>query len=172
LSFIEIKNTALRDFPMPPHDHSQCIKAAVQKAAAICQVRGVRFTELRQLIFELVWSRHKPIVAYDILDTVQKLGRRAAPPTVYRALDFLLKQGLIHRIASLNAYIGCDSPQEPHQGQFLICEACGEAVELMCSAIEKCTAIAAEQVGFRIKSRIIEIHGLCAVCQRDNNVIN
>jgi hypothetical protein len=82
-------------------------------------------------VLELVWQSHKPLGAYDILAVLSEQdGRRAAPPTVYRALDFLLENGLVHRIASLNAFIGCSHPEHAHQGQFLICRECHAAIEL------------------------------------------
>ena len=165
MSFTDAENTTFEAFPKPTHDHSQCVKDALTKALAICQVRGVRFTKLRKQVFELVCTSHKPIGAYDILDTFQKRGRKTAPPTVYRALDFLLEQGLIHRIASLNAYIGCDFPQEPHRGQFIICKLCGEATELVSHTIEKCIAGAAAKLDFQVQSRVIEILGVCSACQ-------
>ena len=102
------------------HDHEHCIDHALEQAAAICQKNGQRLTTLRQTVLKLVWSSHRPVGAYDILAMLSKGQERpVAPPTVYRALDFLLEQELIHRIASLNAYIGCNSPDSPHDGTFL-----------------------------------------------------
>ncbi|MCK5914330.1 MAG: transcriptional repressor, partial [Desulfuromusa sp.] len=87
------------------HDHLSCIAAAMANAEQLCQHRGKRFTAIRRRVFELVWQQHKPIGAYEVLEKLQQDGR-AAPPTVYRALDFLLELGLVHRIASLNAFVG------------------------------------------------------------------
>ncbi len=165
MSSTESENTTIETFPKPIHDHSKCVKDALEMGLAICQVRGVRFTELRKQVFELVCASHKPIGAYDILDTFQKRGRKTAPPTVYRALEFLIEQGLIHRITSLNAYIGCDFPQEPHRGQFVVCKLCGEATELVSHTIERCITAAAEKLDFQVQSRVIEILGICSVCR-------
>lgn len=89
-----------------PHDHSRCVTHALTEAESICTRQGLRLTALRKRVLELVWHSHKPLGAYDILGVLsEEDGRRAAPPTVYRALDFLLENGLVHRIASLNAFI-------------------------------------------------------------------
>ncbi len=110
-------------FTSADHDHGHCVATALDAAASLCQRRRARLTPLRRRVLELVWRSHEPQGAYDILDTLGERGRRAAPPTVYRALDFLLGQGLIHRIESLNAFVGCRDPDTPHAGQFLICTA-------------------------------------------------
>ncbi|MEI9982345.1 MAG: transcriptional repressor [Aliidongia sp.] len=100
------------------------------RAETVCTTRGVRLTELRRQVLELVWRRHEPVGAYDLLDELKVTHRRAAPPTVYRALEFLIDQGLVHRLESLNAYIGCTRPEELHAGQFLICTRCDSIGEL------------------------------------------
>lgn len=152
--------------PHQPHDHSVCVSGALESAEQLCERAGVRFTALRKRVLELVWASHKPLGAYDILDTLaRKDGRRAAPPTVYRALDFLLEQGLVHRIASLNAFIGCPSPEHSHQGQFLICRQCHVAIELDRAPIRQAIADSASAAGFQIESETVEITGLCAQCQ-------
>ncbi len=103
----------------------------MSEADALCARQGLRLTALRRRVLELVWQSHKPLGAYDILAVLSEQdGRRAAPPTVYRALDFLLENGLVHRISSLNAFIGCNHPEHAHQGQFLICRECHAAIEL------------------------------------------
>ena len=106
------------------HDHRHCLKDALDRAAALCRDRGVRLTPIRRRVLELVWSGHRPLGAYDILDALQAERRGAAPPTVYRALDFLREQGLVHRIESRNSFVGCPDPDTPHGGQFLICRTC------------------------------------------------
>lgn len=152
--------------PHQPHDHRACVSGALESAEHLCERAGVRFTALRKRVLELVWASHKPLGAYDILDTLAREdGRRAAPPTVYRALDFLLEQGLVHRIASLNAFIGCPSPEHSHQGQFLICRDCHVAIELDSVAIRQAIADSADTVGFQIEGETVEITGLCSLCQ-------
>lgn len=149
-----------------PHDHQRCVHQALLEAEAVCQRQGVRLTQLRRRVLELVWQSHKPLGAYDILATLSEQdGRKAAPPTVYRALDFLLDNHLVHRIASLNAFIGCTQPNHPHQGQFLICQSCRAAIELESSEIHQAIAVAAAAQGFRSQFETVEVLGLCAQCQ-------
>ncbi len=147
------------------HDHDVCIAEAMAKAEKVCQQRGQRFTTLRRRVFELVWVYHRPMGAYEVLELLQRDGR-AAPPTVYRALDFLLEIGLVHRIASLNAYVGCIQPHQPHEGQFFICEACKSYAELDDSAINAAIADSAAAHGFSVRQHTVEVMGLCPSCQK------
>ncbi|MBM3548233.1 MAG: transcriptional repressor [Alphaproteobacteria bacterium] len=150
--------------PPDDHDHASCIEDALTEAETICAERGARLTDLRRRVLELVWTSHEPVGAYDILSSLGGDGRRAAPPTVYRALEFLLENGLIHRIESLNAFVGCPSPKAPHSGQFLLCTACGTATELTDGAIQSAVAQAADRIGFRTGHVTLEIKGLCRHC--------
>lgn len=157
--------------PLPPlacspHDHSQCVSGALADAETLCLREGLRLTALRKRVLELVWQSHKPLGAYDILAVLSETdGRRAAPPTVYRALDFLLENGLVHRIASLNAFVGCNHPGHAHQGQFLICRDCHTAIELQLPAITEAVRQGAAAAGFLPEGQTIEVLGLCANCQ-------
>ena len=94
-----------------------------------------------------------------------KERRPTAPPTVYRALEFLLAQGLIHRIESLNAYVGCVHPDGDHGGQFLICTGCGATAEVHDPRVDAAVARRAEELGFAVARKTIEIAGLCPPCQ-------
>lgn len=154
------------DFPEAGHDHARCVDDALSKAEDICQDRGVRLTDIRRRVLEAVWLSHRPVGAYDILDRLQGHGKKAQPPTVYRALDFLLEQGLIHRIERLNAYIGCVAPDTPHDGQFLICRDCGAAAELLDHHIDKAIRKSAAALGFDIEHPTVELEGLCAQCRQ------
>ncbi|MFO3664412.1 Fur family transcriptional regulator [Pseudomonas amygdali] len=149
-----------------PHEHSHCVHSALAEADALCAKQGLRLTTLRRRVLELVWQSHKPLGAYDILAVLSdEDGRRAAPPTVYRALDFLLENGLVHRIASLNAFTGCNHPTHAHQGQFLICRLCHAAIELQHPAISNAVIDAAAGVGFAVEGQTVEIVGVCAGCK-------
>jgi Fur family zinc uptake transcriptional regulator len=148
------------------HDHDHCLESALDRAGALCGERGVRLTALRRRVLELVWGGHKPLGAYEILHTLQTERRGAAPPTVYRALDFLLQQGLVHRIESLNAFVGCPDPLKPHGGQFLICRSCGLAAELNDDRIDQAILDSATRAGFAVGHPMIEIEGLCPHCRK------
>jgi Fur family zinc uptake transcriptional regulator len=146
------------------HDHGSCIETALDRAQSVCLARGVRLTELRRQVLELVWRRHEPVGAYDLLDALKATHRRAAPPTVYRALDFLIDQGLVHRLESLNAYIGCTRPEVLHAGQFLICTRCGSIGELDDPEIADSVSRRAAALGFTVERQTIEVRGTCADC--------
>lgn len=148
------------------HNHLHCISDAIRSARQLCDERGVRLTSLREQVLELVWQSHKPLGAYTLMDMLaQASTRRVAPPTVYRALDFLLEEGLIHRINSLNAYIGCPSPSQKHQSHFLICQNCKVAVELDNLQLNQSILDASTSAGFTLASHSVEISGLCPGCQ-------
>jgi Fur family zinc uptake transcriptional regulator len=146
------------------HDHDSCVSAAIATAERLCRERGLRFTELRRRVLTLVWDSHRPIGAYDILDKLGGEGKAAAPPTVYRALDFLIEAGLVHRLDSLNAYIGCPDPARSHAGQFLICRSCRTVVELDDPDIDAVVAKKAAGLGFTSVHQMLEVQGLCANC--------
>lgn len=154
------------DTPHCPHDHQQCVTDALAAAEQVCERSGARLTPLRRRVLELVWQSHRPMGAYDLLEILAREDdRRPAPPTVYRALDFLQEHGLVHRIASLNAFIGCSSPEHNHQGHFLICRQCRVAFELDQSLIQPAISRVARQRGFSVEAETVEITGVCAHCR-------
>jgi Fur family transcriptional regulator, zinc uptake regulator len=159
------KQRILVPFKTGAHNHRRCVDAALAEAESACRHRGLRFTALRRRVLALVWTRHAPIKAYDLLERLRREGRRAAPPTVYRALEFLLGAGLVHRIESLNAYVGCGEPGRPHIGQFLICRRCSAVAEVDAPAIAQALAADAKRLGFNADRPTIEIKGVCADCR-------
>ena len=146
-------------------DHQRCVKDALARAEVLCQQHQQRFTAIRRRVLELVWRQHKPIGAYEVLELLQR-DARTAPPTVYRALDFLQQLGLVHRIASMNAYIGCAAPGRSHDGQFLICESCNSVAELDMPSITRAIEEGATNSGFKSRRHTVEIMGLCPDCRR------
>lgn len=147
------------------HDHSHCQNEAIEKALKHCADQGLKLTKLRQQVLELVWGSHNPIGAYDVLQKLQESGHKPAPPTAYRALDFLVSANLIHRIESLNAFIGCPSSGTAHQCQFYICSKCGHIAELNNRDVAKALSQGADELGFASSQPVIEVHGLCRACQ-------
>jgi Fur family zinc uptake transcriptional regulator len=147
------------------HDHGTCVKDALARAEEVCASRGARLTAQRARVLELVWSSHKPRGAYAILEDLSQDGKRVAPLTVYRALDFLLEQGLIHRIESQNAFVGCADPGTAHSGQFLVCEKCGEATELVDPRIVQAINETAQTLGFQVTRQTVEVTGICPACR-------
>ncbi|MFK0571328.1 Fur family transcriptional regulator [Endozoicomonas sp.] len=152
--------------PYVNHNHGLCIQSALREAHDLCKRRNVRLTALREKVLEQIWQSHRPVGAYDILaQLTQGESRPAQPPTVYRALDFLQEQGLVHRIASINAYIGCSHPGKQHNGYFLICERCKITAELEHPEIDQSLKSCASDHGFTINKTRIELTGLCINCQ-------
>lgn len=155
-----------------PHNHAICVDKAMAAARSACEDAGVRLTPMREQVLFLVWQSHKPLGAYDIIDQLSRQmsleGKRSkviAPPTVYRALEFLQAQGLVHRIASLNAFVGCSIQGSDHISQFLLCRDCGIAIEMESDAIDQAIRQNASSYGFSIDTETIEIMGCCVSCR-------
>lgn len=152
-------------FQKSGHNHGRCIKSAMESAAGLCGDKGARLTTLRRRVLELIWQSHQPVGAYDLLDILKTERRNAQPPTVYRALEFLLELGLIHRIESLNAYVGCNAPDTRHPTQFLICRDCGAAAEISDERLDAAIAGLAHDAGFSVLHRTVEVAGQCPNCR-------
>jgi len=152
-------------FPRKGHDHLRCVADAMADAVNLCRSRGARLTPLRSRVLAIIWQQHKPLGAYDILAVLNGEGRSAAPPTVYRALDFLLEQGLVHRLSSLNAFVGCSRPGHAGSGQFLICRSCGNAAEVNDHDVERAISRSALSHGFTVNAHTVEISGVCSDCR-------
>jgi Fur family zinc uptake transcriptional regulator len=152
------------------------------RAGDICSHRGARLTDLRRQVLGLILDSAQPTGAYDLLDRLKQTRHGAAPPTVYRALDFLLEQGLIHRLERLSAFVGCVAHDEPgheghgheghdeheHAAQFLICRSCGKVNELEDQELAHALQDAANRLGFKVGKATIEAEGQCASCASNN----
>ncbi|HEX4152712.1 MAG TPA: Fur family transcriptional regulator [Steroidobacteraceae bacterium] len=148
-----------------PHEHQRCMERALRVAQELCHERGLSLTPIRRRVLELVWRRHAPIGAYDILEQLNREDKPTAPPTVYRALAFLLEAGLIHRIDTLNAYLACETPRQTHAAQFLVCRSCRQVREFGDPAIVKLLARRVKSAGFKADVHDLEIKGLCSSCR-------
>jgi Fur family zinc uptake transcriptional regulator len=151
---------------VPSHNHQHCINRALDSAQKICQEKAIRLTPIRQRIFELIWSSHKAVGAYDLLKTLQHEDPNAKPVTIYRALDFLLAAGLIHKVASLNAFIGCSNPETKHNSVLLICDCCQDAKEVEAQAIYEAIWEISKKNTFQPQQLTLELHGVCEECQQ------
>jgi len=156
-------------FPAPDHDHGRCSSDAMAHAETLCATRGQRLTPIRRQVLEALAQSHRTLGAYEIMDWLGEQGPRPAPITVYRALDFLLDHGLVHRIESRNAFLACigghgtDGPAGATT-VFLICERCGAVGETASMAVAETLQTAARAAGFTPKARVIEVTGVCAHC--------
>jgi len=153
-------------FPGTAHDHSACVHGALADAENYCSGQGLRLTDNRRRVLEIIWRGHGPVKAYDILDTLNGSGRRTAPPTVYRALDFLLDAGLIHRVDSLNAFVGCPHSPGAHHAQLLICSRCGAIAEIEDQDVRAVVDASGARHGFTVEPQTLEIRGICPDCRQ------
>ncbi|HTI96209.1 MAG TPA: transcriptional repressor [Rudaea sp.] len=146
------------------HHHTHNAKGFVREVSAACAQRGLRLTEIRLQVLELIAASEKPVKAYDLLDQLKDARSNAAPPTVYRALDFLIDNGFIHKLQSINAYVGCHHPSVVHQVPFLICDVCESATEICDERVSGLLADQAKSLGFRARAQTLEVHGVCKRC--------
>ncbi len=137
----------------------------LSQAQQVCQKKGARLTKAREQVF-LLLAKHKGAVgAYDLLDELKKLDSSAKPATIYRALDFLSKQGFVHKIESINAFIMCHHFGDcNHPVQLLICDQCGHVEEIQSNNFDLALRSMADTNGFTISHQIVEAHGSCKAC--------
>jgi len=140
-------------------------KILLEHVSSVCKDRGVRFTPQRKRVFELISTNKSASSAYNLLEQLKESEPQAKPPTIYRALDFLLEQGFIHKVESNNSFISCCScGQNKHYSQLLVCDQCGNVVELQDDNLMTLLAGNAENQGFKITNHVIETHGTCKTC--------
>jgi Fur family zinc uptake transcriptional regulator len=138
---------------------------AMAQAEALCRSRGARLTPIRRKVLEALYATHKPMGAYDLAEILGPRGRRLAPITVYRALDFLIEQGFVHRLASQNAYIASPNAHEERESvAFLICEKCGGVDEMTSAGLSKTLNDLLGEQGFQANGKVLEITGRCSHC--------
>lgn len=145
-----------------PHDITAHLTAATQA----CAQNGTQLTPLRREVLELILKAHTPLTAYQLLDQLKLLRKSAVPPTIYRALEFLLENQLIHKIERLNAFVPCVESDHHHHNdaQFLICKQCSVVQEIEDHAISAALAKAAAAQGFITSRAMVELDGICAAC--------
>lgn len=136
------------------------------RAEKLCIQRGVRFTPQRLEVLRLMSQQEGAISAYDLLDLLKTSEPQAKPPTVYRALDFLLEQGFVHKVESTNSYVLCHHFDEStHTSAMFICDRCGSVREETAEGVEEIMHILAAKKGFALHHNVIEAHGLCQPCR-------
>jgi Fur family zinc uptake transcriptional regulator len=160
------RKTKSPDIAFRKHDHRRCQRQLLSEASQLCALRKLRLTPRRREVLEIMLASHQPMGAYDILAELHRAGKadRIAPPIVYRALEFLMNEGLIHRIESRNAFITCAHPGHETTAQFLICRDCDQVAELETS--EHSLFAEADNLGFSVDHSVVEITGVCAQCQK------
>ena len=146
---------------------SPSTEGALAAAEEQCRKAGARLTPLRRRVLGLLFEAPQPLGAYALLEQLQAVTGPVAPPTVYRALEFLLAQGLAHRLSSRSAYVPCMTcgAAPGHAHAFLLCQACGRAIEIEDRQVEQAIATMAGRSGFRALDRTVEVEGLCSGCR-------
>ena len=150
--------------------HSHALADRLARADAFAADNGLALTPLRRQVYALVADAGKPIGAYDLLAALEPERGRVPPTTVYRALDFLVEHGFVHRIESRNAFIACCEVGKPHQSQFLICERCGETVEIPGGELAERLSATPPAHGFEVHKQVVELSGLCGECKAERKV--
>jgi Fur family zinc uptake transcriptional regulator len=154
-------------FHAPDHDHDRCTADALKHAETLCAERSQRLTPTRRRVLEVLLESHRPLGAYEIMDRVAAGGGRPAPITIYRALDFLRDNGLVHRIESRNAFVACvNNHTSGDLVVFLICERCGAVGEASSAAVADQLKAAARAAGFTPRAPVIEVSGICSHCRQ------
>ncbi len=147
------------------HNHDRCISDGIAEAEAICAREKLQFTPVRRRVLEILLEKHQALGAYDILDVLSAEGLGSQPPVVYRALDFLVKHGLAHRVERLNAYTACSHVDANHAPAFLICRNCRSVSESPTDLSDGWLGHLAKETGFMIERVVVEAEGLCPNCQ-------
>jgi len=146
------------------HDHATCVLDGLSAAEARCTGEGLRFTPVRRKVLEILLREHRALGAYVILDRLRDAGFGSQPPVAYRALDFLLANGLAHKIERLNAFIACAHPGKTHAPAFLICRVCESVAEAQSAPARGALGAAARATGFQIERTVVEAEGICPAC--------
>ncbi len=150
-----------------PHHHVDDAAGFIAVVERVCRERGLRLTPIRANVLRLIAEAGKPVKAYELLELV-RAGKGVgadAPPTVYRALDFLMANGFVHKLSSVNSFVACHHPSSnQHSVPFLICDRCHSAVELEDRDVVAALDARAKALGFQPQAQTLEVHGLCARC--------
>ena len=136
----------------------------LDKANQYCEDNKLRLTDPRRHVLQIIDSANKPLGAYDILEKLGQHLDNPKPPTAYRAIDFWIEHGFVHRISSLNAYVSCCADHSHTGSQYLICSKCGAVEEIHLCSMPPKLADKAKAKGFESSFWNVEIHGLCAKC--------
>ena len=147
-------------------DHAARAPQALREAIELCKARGERLTPIRQRVLAALYSTHKPLSAYEVIEAlVVEMDKKLAPVTIYRTMDFLIAQGLAHRLESRNAFIACPARHAPDElVVFMICESCSGVDEVSSDRLGQALQDLTRQHGFKPQMRIIELAGTCTHC--------
>ena len=148
-----------------PHDHGDCRDRVRAEVAAVCAARRLRLTPARAFVLDTLLESHRALSAYELLDRLREAGLGGQPPVVYRALDFLVSHGFVHRIERLGAYLACTQGEGAHRAAFMVCRKCRSVAETALPRGSRGLSAEAAQAGFEIERVVIEAEGICAPCR-------
>lgn len=146
------------------HDHNHCIDKTLTQVQAKCRADRLKLTPVRRRVLEILLQEHRALGAYDILAVLRAEGLGSQPPVVYRALEFLMAHGFVHKVQKLNAFIACTRPGHTHVPAFLICRNCETIAETASQQDGGRLAHMAQNSGFVIENLVMEAEGICPRC--------
>lgn len=142
--------------------------AFIHSASAHCEQNGAKLTDLRRQVLDLVLQHDGVVKAYQILSDLQQTRASAAPPTVYRALDFLVEQGVLHRVDALNGYVVCqhlhDAQHHTQANLIMTCRDCGRVEEMVADAGVQALRASCLAQGFEMDNQQLLLNGRCVQC--------
>ncbi|WP_371226162.1 transcriptional repressor [Roseovarius sp. 2305UL8-3] len=146
------------------HDHHVCVQDGMAAAETRCAKENLRFTPVRRKTLEILLQEHRALGAYEVLDRLREEGFGSQPPVAYRALEFLVANGFVHKIEKLNAFVACANPGSAHSPAFMICRECDSVAETQSMPARGALGDAAKAAGFVIEKTVVEAEGLCPTC--------
>lgn len=159
------KVRAMASVGFKKHDHELCMSTAILSAENICAQKHLQFTQVRRRVLEILLCEHRALGAYDILSRLSLEGLGSQPPVAYRALDFLVLNGFVHKVEKLNAFIACSYSGKKHLPAFMICRICNSIAESRTKTSADSLGNAAREAGFQIENTVVEAEGVCPTCQ-------
>jgi Fur family zinc uptake transcriptional regulator len=154
-------------FPARDHEHGACLAEALNRARLRCSEQGVKWTVLREQVFRQIATSHKPVSAYDLIESLASQGKRLAPVSIYRILAVLQSVGLVHRLETRNAYFACMAEHaRPPQTVIFVCEECERVAEAEAPEALRAISNSTDRGHFHIRNTVLEVSGLCAECHK------
>ena len=152
-----------------PDTSSMSVDDSISLAEARCASAGERLTPARREAYLTMLAQDRPLSAYDLIAVLEEQkGKKIAPLTVYRHLDFLMRVGLVHRLESTHSFVACEHPDHVHESHYLLCNECGKADEVESQALGSLLDEIADRRGFKPENAIVEVKGLCGDCSDGN----
>ena len=145
------------------------VQKIIDHAESQCRSRGTRLTEKRKAVLSGLLRSNKAQSAYELVELCrEELGEKLPPMSIYRILEFLEGEQLVHKLKLANRYIACVHITCDHKHevpQFLICNECYRVEEAsITKAMLNTLKRSINEVGFKLDSPQLELSCLCADC--------